>query len=83
MPPSTFLNPAYLYTVALIIEPLLPEVDASYLNSLSLKPIARRFVSMNVSRTSQVDLNTAFSLTGYPIDMAYQFRVRMGLVLTE
>jgi hypothetical protein len=51
MPLSAFIVLADYYTVALIIEPLFPEVDAAYFGSLSLKPIeeiARRLFSGDV-----------------------------------
>jgi hypothetical protein len=86
MPVSAFVVLAHYYTVALIIEPLFPEIGAAYFGSLSLKPIeeiARRLLLGDVRQTSQVDLNTALSLMAYPMDIAYQFRVRMGLVSPE
>ncbi len=71
---------AYYYTVALIVEPMFPEVGAAYFGSLSLHPteeIARRLFSINVSQSSG-DLRTPLELMEYPIDMVSQFRSRMG-----
>jgi hypothetical protein len=86
MPLSAFVILAHYYTVALVIEPLFPEIGAAYIGSLSLKlieKIVRRLVSADVPRTPQMDLNIALSLMAYPKDMACQFRVRIGLVLPE
>lgn len=72
---------AYYYTVALVVEPIFPEVGAAYFGSLSLGPIeeiARRLFSINVSQTSDDDLQTPLALMEYPIDMVSQFRGRMG-----
>ena len=86
MPLSAFVILAYYYTTALMVEPLFPEIGAAYFGSLSLSPIeeiARRLVSFNTCQTSQEDFQTALNLMAYPMDMAYKFRIRMGLVLPE
>jgi hypothetical protein len=86
MPLSAFVVLAYYYTIALIVEPLFPEIGAAYFGSLSLNPIeeiARRLVSLNACQTSQVDLHTALNFMAYPMDMACKFRIRMGLALPE
>jgi len=86
MPPSAFVVLAYYYTIALVIEPLFPEIGAAYFGSLSLNPIeevARRLVSLNVCQTSQADIHTALNFMAYPMDMACKFRTRMGLALPE
>ncbi|KAH6668311.1 hypothetical protein B0J14DRAFT_159287 [Halenospora varia] len=86
MPLSAFVVLAYYYTIALIVEPLFPEIGAAYFGSLSLNPIeeiARRLVSLNACETSQEDFQTALNFMAYPMDMAYKFRIRMGLVLPE
>jgi len=72
---------AYYYTVALVVEPIFPEVGAAYFGSLSLGPIeeiARRLFSINVSQSSDDDLQTPLALMEYPIDMVARFRARMG-----
>lgn len=72
---------AYYYTIALVVEPIFPEVGAAYFGSLSLGPIeeiARRLFSINVSQTSDDDLQTPLALMEYPIDMVSKFRRRMG-----
>jgi hypothetical protein len=86
MPLSAFVVLAYYYTIALIVEPLFPEIGAAYFGSLSLNPIeeiARRLVSLNACQTSQEDFQTALNFMAYPMDMACKFRIRMGLVLPE
>jgi hypothetical protein len=77
---------AHYYTVALVVEPLFPEVGAAYFGSLSLGPIeeiARRLFSINVSQTSNTDMQTPLNLMEYPIDMVSQFRSRQGWVQPE
>ncbi|KFZ08382.1 hypothetical protein V501_05967 [Pseudogymnoascus sp. VKM F-4519 (FW-2642)] len=71
---------AYYYTVALVVEPIFPEVGAAYFGSLSLGPIeqiARRLFSFNVSQSDD-ELQTPLALMEYPIDMVTNFRRRMG-----
>jgi hypothetical protein len=80
--PSALVILAHYYTVALVVEPLFPEVGAAYFGSLSLGPIeqiARRLFSINVSQTSETDLQTPLNLMEYPIDMVSKFRSRMGI----
>jgi hypothetical protein len=79
--PYALVVMAYYYTVALVVEPIFPEVGAAYFGSLSLGPIeeiARRLFSINVSQTSDDDLQTPLALIEYPIDMVSKFRARMG-----
>jgi hypothetical protein len=79
--PSALVILAHYYTVALVVEPLFPEVGAAYFGSLSLGPIeeiARRLFSINVSQASDADLQTPLNLMEYPIDMVSKFRSRMG-----
>jgi len=81
--PSALIILAHYYTVALVVEPLFPEVGAAYFGSLSLGPIeeiARRLFSINVSQASETDLQTPLNLMEYPIDMVSKFRSRMGWV---
>lgn len=84
--PSALIILAHYYTVALVVEPLFPEVGAAYFGSLSVGPIeeiARRLFSINVSQTSEADLQTPLTLMEYPIDMVSKFRSRMGWVQPE
>jgi hypothetical protein len=77
---------AHYYMVALVVEPLFPEVGAAYFSSLSLGPIeeiARRLFSINVSQTSEDNLQTPLNLMEYPIDMVAKFRARMGWTQPE
>jgi hypothetical protein len=86
MPFSGFVVLAYYYTIALIIEPLFPEIGAAYFGSLSLNPIeeiVQRLFSLHVRQTSHVDLYTALNFMVYPLDMVYKFRIRMGLAQSE
>lgn len=55
--PSALVILAHYYTIA--VEPLFPEVGAAYFGTLSLGPIeeiARRLFSINVSQTSDADI---------------------------
>ncbi len=84
--PSALVILAHYYTVALVVEPLFPEVGASYFGSLSLGPIeeiARRLFSISVSQTSESDMQTPLTLMEYPIDMVSKFRNRMGWIQPE
>jgi hypothetical protein len=84
--PSALVILAHYYTVALVVEPLFPEVGAAYFGSLSLGPIediARRLFSISISQTSDADLQTPLHLMEYPIDMVSKFRSRMGWVQPE
>lgn len=86
MPLSAFVVLAHYYTIALIVEPLFPEIGAAYFGSLSLNPIeeiARRLVSLSACPTSQGELQSALNFMAFPVDMACKFRSRMGLVLPE
>jgi len=84
--PSALVILAHYYTIALVVEPLFPEVGAAYFGSLSLGPIeeiARRLFSISVSQTSDADMQTPLNLIEYPIDMVSTFRSRMGWVQPE
>ena len=84
--PSALIILAHYYTMALVVEPLFPEVGAAYFGSLSMGPIeeiARRLFSINVSQNSDNELPTPLNLMEYPIDMVSKFRARMGWVQPE
>lgn len=84
--PSALVILAHYYTVALVVEPLFPEVGAAYFGSLSLGPIeeiARRLFSISLVQQSDGDMQTPLSLMEYPIDMVASFRSRMGWVQPE
>lgn len=83
--PSALIILAHYYTIALVVEPLFPEVGAAYFGSLSLGPIeeiARRVFSINVSGTD-TNMQTPLDLMEYPIDMVTMFRSRMGWIQPE
>ncbi|RFU73800.1 hypothetical protein TARUN_8446 [Trichoderma arundinaceum] len=72
---------AHLYTVALLMERLFPEIGAAYFGSLSMTPIeeiARRLMSINVASTVRGTFQTPLTLMEFPIDTVSQFRTRMG-----
>lgn len=74
---------AHLYTVALLMERLFPEIGAAYFGSLSLGPveeIARRLMSINLSTGLDHESQTPLALMEFPIDVVGEFRSRMGWV---
>jgi hypothetical protein len=82
--PSALVILAHYYTVALVVEPIFPEVGAAYFGSLSLGPIeeiARRMLSINVS--SESSMQTPLHLMEYPIDAVSKFRSRQGWIQPE
>jgi hypothetical protein len=79
--PYALITLAYYYTIALVVEPIFPEVGAAYFGSLSLGPIeeiARRLFSIGLSQASEDGIQTPLALMEYPIDMVSKFRKRMG-----
>lgn len=71
---------AHLYTVALLMERLFPEIGAAYFGSLSILPveeIARRLMSISVASTPKSP-HTPLTLMEFPIDTVSEFRSRMG-----
>ncbi|KAL6920683.1 hypothetical protein FSHL1_004660 [Fusarium sambucinum] len=83
--PNSLVIIAHLYTVALLMERLFPEIGAAYFGSLSISPveeIARRLMSINVSGTG-TDMQTPLTLMEFPIDTVGQFRSRMGWLHPE
>ncbi|KAH8815862.1 hypothetical protein F5884DRAFT_198179 [Xylogone sp. PMI_703] len=84
--PSALVILAHYYTVALVVEPLFPEIGAAYFGSLSLGPIeeiARRIFSISLAQPSDGEMQTPLNLMEYPIDMVAKFRSRMGWVQPE
>lgn len=84
--PNSLVVIAHLYTVALLMERLFPEIGAAYFGSLTIGPveeIARRLMSINVSTSSKGGLQTPLTLMEYPIDTVSEFRSRMGWVHPE
>ncbi|KAH8174344.1 fungal zn(2)-Cys(6) binuclear cluster domain-containing protein [Sarocladium implicatum] len=72
---------AHLYTVALMMERLFPEIGAAYFGSLAIGPveeIARRLMSINLSGAAGQEFQTPLTLMEYPIDIVGEFRSRMG-----
>ncbi|KAL7765433.1 hypothetical protein ACKLNR_003349 [Fusarium oxysporum f. sp. zingiberi] len=83
--PNSLVIIAYLYTVALLMERLFPEIGAAYFGSLSISPveeIARRLMSINVSGVGS-EMQTPLTLMEFPIDTVSQFRSRMGWMHPE
>ncbi|EFX01276.1 c6 zinc finger domain containing protein [Grosmannia clavigera kw1407] len=81
--PGALITIAHLYTVALVMERLFPEIGAAYFGSLSIGPveeIARRLLSINVNGAVEGDVQTPLSLMEFPIDVVHEFRSRMGWV---
>lgn len=75
---------AHLYSVAVLMERMFPEIGSAYFGSLSLMPIeeiARRLMSICVS--SGADEGAALKLMEFPIDVVGEFRSRMGWVQPE
>ncbi len=81
--PGALISIAHLYTVALVMERLFPEIGAAYFGSLSIGPveeIARRLLSINVSSNVGGDVQTRLALMEFPIDTVHEFRSRMGWI---
>lgn len=75
---------SHLYTVAILMERMFPEIGSAYFGSLSLMPIeeiARRLLSICIS--SGADDSEALKLMEFPIDVVSEFRSRMGWVQPE
>ncbi|KFA69126.1 hypothetical protein S40285_00002 [Stachybotrys chlorohalonatus IBT 40285] len=74
---------AHLYTVALLMERLFPEIGAAYFGSLSITPveeIAKRLMSMSSASPATGEAQTPLTLMEFPIDTVTEFRSRMGWV---
>ena len=81
--PNSLVIIAHLYTVALLMERLFPEIGAAYFGSLSMSPveeIARRLMSISVSSNGAEAgvQQTPLTLMEFPIDTVSEFRSRMG-----
>lgn len=77
---------AHLYTVALLMERMFPEIGSAYFGSLSLVPIeeiARRLMSYCVTVGSDSELSSPLKLMSFPIDAVSDFRSRMGWIQPE
>ncbi|RDA91956.1 hypothetical protein CP533_1349 [Ophiocordyceps camponoti-saundersi (nom. inval.)] len=86
--PNSLVIIAHLYTVALLMERLFPEIGAAYFGSLSISPveeIARRLMSISVSggHDGRAQQQTPLTLMEFPIDTVAEFRNRMGWVHPE
>jgi hypothetical protein len=72
---------AYIYTVALAMEPLFPSAGASYFASMSIRPIEE--IHHNLlglhGMVSAAELQTALNLLAYPLQMVSTFRTRANL----
>lgn len=84
--PNSLVVIAHLYTVALLMERLFPEIGAAYFGSLTIGPveeIARRLMSINLSSSIKGELQTPLTLMEFPIDTVSEFRSRMGWIHPE
>lgn len=84
--PNSLVVISHLYTVALLMERLFPEIGAAYFGSLTIGPveeIARRLMSISVSNSVKGELQTPLTLMEYPIDTVGEFRSRMGWINPE
>ncbi|KAL6407999.1 hypothetical protein AUP68_09044 [Ilyonectria robusta] len=84
--PNSLIVIAHLYTVALLMERLFPEIGAAYFGSLAISPveeIARRLMSINISSNAKDELQTPLTLMEFPIDTVGEFRSRMGWIHPE
>ena len=85
--PNSLVVIAHLYTAALLMERLFPEIGAAYFGSLTIGPveeIARRLMSINVSSSGvKGELQTPLTLMEFPIDTVSEFRSRMGWIHPE
>ncbi|KAL5583839.1 hypothetical protein FOVSG1_015518 [Fusarium oxysporum f. sp. vasinfectum] len=84
--PNSLVVIAHLYTAALLMERLFPEVGAAYFGSLTISPIeeiTRRLMSINVSNDTKCELQTPLKLIVFPIDMVDEFRGGMGRAQPE
>lgn len=73
---------AHLYSVALLMERLFPEIGAAYFGSLAISPIeeiARRLMSISVAGANdgRAPEQTPLSLMEFPIDAVQEFRSRI------
>jgi hypothetical protein len=74
--PFALVTLAYYYAVALIVEPIFPEVGSAYFSSLSLQPI-EEITHRLVSQLSGNDLQIMSDLIEYPRDIAILYRARI------
>ncbi|KAL9561317.1 hypothetical protein ACKAV7_014672 [Fusarium commune] len=84
--PSSLVVITHLYTVALLMERLFPEVGAAYFGSLTISPIeeiTRRLMSINISNGARCELQTPLKLIVFAIDMVDEFRGGMGRAQPE
>ncbi|KAI9896988.1 hypothetical protein N3K66_008010 [Trichothecium roseum] len=78
--PNSLLAVSHLYTVALLMERLFPEIGSAYFGSLCIQPvenIARHLMSYNIT-ASDARFSTPLKLMEFPIDAVGEFRNRMG-----
>lgn len=79
--PNSLVVIAHLYTVALLMERLFPDIGAAYFGSLSIIPveeIARRLMAIGGSTSARIEAQTPLTLMEFPIDTVTEFRSRMG-----
>lgn len=76
---DSLLATAYLYAVALLMEPLFPEIGAAYYGTLCTKPIEeifKRLISTSFSSTTKSKIQAPLTLMEFPIDILNKFRSR-------
>lgn len=79
--PNSLLAIAHLYTVALLMERLFPEIGSAYFGSLSVTPIeeiSRRMMAHCMHVEGGNDAGAPLKLMSFPIDAVGEFRSRMG-----
>ncbi|KAH8661042.1 hypothetical protein BGZ61DRAFT_369779 [Ilyonectria robusta] len=84
--PNSLVVIAHLYTMALLMERLFPEIGAAYFGSLaigSVEEIARRLMSISVSSNAKGELQIPLTLMEFPIDTVSEFRSRMSWIQPE
>ena len=74
---------AHLYTVALMMERLFPEIGASYFGSMTIRPveeIAKRLFAINGATGEPGDVSAPLVLMELPVNTVAEFRARRGWV---
>ncbi|KAF7559851.1 hypothetical protein G7046_g4313 [Stylonectria norvegica] len=78
--PNSLVAIAHLYTVALLMERLFPEIGAAYFGSLTIGPvehIARRIFQVDCSN---IGPQSPLALMEFPVNAVSEFRSRMGWI---
>ncbi|KHJ33988.1 putative c6 zinc finger domain containing protein [Erysiphe necator] len=78
--PLALVTIAHYYAIALVIEPLFPEVGAAYFGSLTLMPIeeiARQLISSSSYQSPGNLTSSLIDMIKYPLEMAARFKDQM------